>query len=207
MTSKRKGSMTLAEHDALLKAEGRYDAMIERQQQQDAQLQRRVSELRRAEAPLLEELRAAGCTVESAWDLVNTTASYSGALSILLDHLPRPYPGAVREGIARALAVRDAKFAWDALTRLYREEQEERVKDGLAVAIAAVADAELIGEVIALARDPRHGSSRLLLLSALERSADPRAKAALMELGTDPDLTKEVQVILRRLRRAERKTR
>jgi hypothetical protein len=41
-------------------------------------------------------------------------------------------------------------------------------------------------------------------LSALERSADPRARAALMDLGTDPDLTKEIQVILRRLKRAKR---
>ena len=62
----------------------------------------------------------------------------------------------------------------------------------------------MIGDVIALARDKQHGSSRLLLLSALERSADPRARAALMELGTDPDLTKEIQVILKRLKRAKR---
>ncbi|HET6585412.1 MAG TPA: hypothetical protein VFG69_18265 [Nannocystaceae bacterium] len=171
---------------------------------EEEELQRRVAELRRAEAPLLEELRAAGFGVESAWDLVNTSAPYPSALPILVDHLSRPYPGAVREGIARALAVREAKFAWDVLTRLYPQEQEERVKDGLAVAIAAVADDELIGDVIALARDPRHGSSRLLLLSALERSADPRAKATLMELGTDPELTKEIQVILRRLKRKKR---
>ena len=42
--------------------------------------------------------------------------------------------------------------------------------------------------------------------AALERSADPRTRAALMDLGTDPDLdlTKEIQVILRRLKRAKR---
>jgi RHS repeat-associated protein len=78
-------------------------------------------------------------------------------------------------------------------------EPEERVRSGLAAAIAAAADDEVIADVIALARDARHGSSRLLLLSALERSADPRARAALIELGADPDLTKEVHVILRRL--------
>jgi hypothetical protein len=73
-------------------------------------------------------------------------------------------------------------------------EPEERVRSGLAAAIAAAADDEVIADVIALARDARHGSSRLLLLSALERSADPRARAALIELGADPDLTKEVHV-------------
>lgn len=82
--------------------------------------------------------------------------------------------------------------------------QAKPPKDGLAAAIAAAADDKVIGDVIDLARDARHGSSRLLLLSALERSADPRARAALMDLGTDPDLTQEIQVILRRLKRAKR---
>ena len=85
------------------------------------------------------------------------------ALPILLEHLQRPYPAAVREGIARALAVRKASFAWGVLTHLYRSEQEVRVKDGLAVAICAVANAEVIDDLIALARDTRQGPSRLLL--------------------------------------------
>jgi len=90
------------------------------------------------------------------------------------------------------------------LTRLYRDEHEVRAKDGLAVAIAAAANDELIGDVIALARDTSQGPSRLLLLGALERSADPRARTALMELGTDPELKKEIQVILRRLKKPKR---
>jgi hypothetical protein len=44
----------------------------------------------------------------------------------------------------------------------------------------------------------------VLLLGALERSSDPRAKAALMELGTDPELKLEVQAIFRRLERRKR---
>lgn len=165
----------------------------------------RVAEWRRAEAPLVAELRAAGLTVESAWDLVNTASPYPGALRILLDHVRRPYPARVREGIARALAVPAAKFGWSALKRLYSDEQDHEVKDALAVALAAIADAEVIDEVIALARDGRHGASRLLLLSALERSSDPRARPALMELGTDAELEREVQVILRRLDRKRKR--
>ena len=44
----------------------------------------------------------------------------------------------------------------------------------------------------------------LLLLSALERSHDPQAWAALMDLGTDPELKKEIQVMLRRMKQAKR---
>lgn len=204
MSNKRKGYMTLAEHDAQMKADGTYDAMIERKRVQEEERQKREADWRRAETPLVEELRAAGYAVESAWDLVNTTASYPTALPILLAHLPRPYPGPVREGIARALAVPEAKLGWEVLLRLYREEYETRPKDGLAVAIAAASADEVIGDVIALVRDTRQGPSRLLLLNALARSTDPRALATLMEMGADPDLEKEIPVILRRLEKLKR---
>ena len=196
-----KRKITAAELMAKLNASPEF---IAKRSREEEERQKRAADWRQAEAPLVEDLLAAGFAVESAWALVNTTVPYPTALPILLDHLQRPYPAAVREGIARALALPEAKFAWGELTRLYRSENEARVKSGLAAAVAATAEDEVIGEVMALARDTRHGSSRLLLLGALERSSDPRARATLLELGTDPDLKKEVQVILRRLRRAKR---
>ncbi len=203
-----RGPMTAAEHEAWLKETGQYDGMVERRRQQDEERQKRAAEWRRAEAPLVDELRAAGYAVNSAWDLVNTSTPYRSALPILLAHLPRAYPAPVREGIARALAVRDTKRegGWALLTRLFREETEKRAKDGLAVAISAAADDEVIAEVISLARETQHGSSRVLLLRALERSTAPQARAALLDLGADPGLAKEVQAIFKRLsRKAKRK--
>lgn len=178
--------------------------VMARREREDGERQRRAAEWRRAESPLIDGLRAVGIAVESAWDLVNTSVSYSTALPILLEHLQRPYPAVVREGIARALAVPEAEFGWAVLRRLYCEESEARVKSGLAAAISVVANDEIIDAVIALAQDARHGTSRLLLLSALERSADPRARAALVALGTDSDLHKEVRAILRRLKPAKK---
>ncbi len=193
--------ITAAELMAKLNADPEFVAKRAREEEERL---KREAEYRRAEAPLVDELRAAGFQVQSAWDLVNTPGSYPKAVPILFAHLPRPYPAAVREGIARALAVPEARTrGWEVLTRLYAGEPETRVRSGLAAAIAAAADDEVIGDVIALTRDTRHGSSRLLLLSALERSADPRARAALMALRTDPDLVKEIQVILGRLKRAK----
>ena len=104
----------------------------------------------------------------------------------------------IREGIARALAVPEARSGWELLTRLFREERDRRAKDGLAVAIAEAADDTVVEDVIHLARDTGHGTSRVLLLSALARSRDPRAKAALSELATDPDLNREIRAIRRR---------
>lgn len=197
MSDKR---ITASELMARLQADPEF---VARRAKEEEERQQRAAECRRAEAPLVEDLRAAGYAVESAWDLVNTPGSYPKAVPLLLAHLPRPYPGPVREGIARALAVPEAKVGWSVLTRLYRDEQDKRAKDGLAVAIAAASDEDVIGDVITLVRDTRHGPSRLLLLGALERSVDPRAKATLTNLRTDPELQKEVQLILRRLKRTD----
>ena len=163
--------------------------------------QRKAAEWRESEAPLVGELRSAGYDVTSAWDLVNTSTPYPDARPILLAHLQRDYPDRVREGIARALAVRDARFGWDVLTRLYQDERSSTdAKDGLAVAITAASDDEVIDDVIALARDKQHGESRLLLLRALARSKQPRARVALEELERDPELAKEVRRIFHRLK-------
>jgi hypothetical protein len=200
MTKKKK--ITAAELMAKLNADPEF---VARRDREEEARQKREAEYRRAEKPLVEELIAAGFDVQSAWDLVNTPGSYPNAVPILLDHLPRPYPGAVREGIARALAVPEAKASgWNVLLQHYMNEPEARVKSGLAAAIGTAADTDVIDDVISLARDRQHGSSRLLLLSALERSDAPRARAALMELGTDPELKKEIQVILRRLKKRKR---
>jgi hypothetical protein len=214
---KIKGSSTLAEHDALLKETGQWGDYVARIKARDEALQQIWSERKRLEAPLVKDLNAIGCPVKSVWELVNTQKPYPDALPILLDHLTRPYPerigmypSMVREGIARALGVPEAKFAWEQLVRLYREEKDESARAGLAVAVAniAVAHKELVEQVIPLAKDRGLGSSRLLLLIALERSPDPRARATLMELGTDPDLKEEIQVVLKRLRKkSERKHR
>jgi hypothetical protein len=146
----------------------------------------------------VEALRAAGYQVKSVWDLVNATAPYPGAVPVLLQHLSRRYPAPIRERIARALGVREALFARAALMLAYRCEQDSRVKDGLAIAVAATAD---IDDIIALLRDWDQGPSRLLLLSRLETWRDPRARVVLTELATDPDLKLEIPPMLRRMKR------
>jgi hypothetical protein len=206
MAIKHKGSMTLAEHEAWLREIGEWDAYVARKKEKKEALQRQWDEWRHAEAPLVEELHAAGFEVRSVWELVSTATPYTRALPILVDHLNKAYPSAVRDGIVRALAVKEASFAWDTLIKLLREEQEGRVKDAAAVAIAVIANDDLIDEVVSLAQDTKLGASRLLLLRALEHSSSPRARKALMDLGTDPDLVKEIQVILRRLKSAKTKS-
>jgi hypothetical protein len=180
---------------------------VERERKREEELKRLEEEYERAERPLVQDLKAAGFPVRSVYDFVNTTRSYRGALPILLDHLQRTYPPAIREGIARALAVREARFAWPLLVRLYREEPNAQVKDGLAVAVANTADKSVADELIGLIREPQLGDSRLLLLGALPRLGRDRAREMLEELQTDPRLGKEARIRLRRLDRSSKRAR
>ena len=205
MTAKNRGPIALTELMAELDRDPVYQ---DERRKRDDELQQRQEEYERAQAPLVESLRASGTNVEkSVWELVNSKVPYSDrALPILVEHLQRPYPAAVRDGIARALAVPGARFAWNVLTSQYREERDERVKQGLAVAIANIADDKLIGQVINLARNRQNGESRVLLLFALKRwYRDPRAFGALEEFAADPDLKKQAQIILRQLAARKRR--
>jgi hypothetical protein len=174
---------------------------VERQRQLLHKRQQDEEADKNAEARLVQELREAGVPVLSVWDLVNTRNSYLQSLPILLNHLAYPYPETIYEGIARAMAVPEAKFAWPALVAMFAKTTMKNFKDGLAVAIANVADRETIGELVELARNPIHGESRVLLLSALERMNSPDSINTLIELGRDPVLHKEVQRIVHQPRK------
>lgn len=188
--------MTAGEVLAKLQSDPAYLARIK---EQERIRDDRASQWREAEIPLLADLETTGTKVASIWDLVNTSAKYEKAIPVLLKHLLLPYPDRVREGIARALAVPEARFAWPTLLAEYRKVRvggvegiRLGVKDGLAAAIAVTATESVLEELIALAKDRSHGSSRLLLLSPLRKSKNQLAKQALRELATDPDLSKEI---------------
>ena len=92
--------MTLAEHHARLKAEGKWDEYIARKKERDDAIRHQSEENSKAEIPLVEDLRGAGAQISSVWDLVNTKKPYPQLLPILFAHLDRPYPERIREGIA-----------------------------------------------------------------------------------------------------------
>ena len=195
MTKKTPHRMTLAEHNALLKKEGRYQALLDAQAAEDAKRLERIALLRKAQAPIVADLKAAGFDFESVWQMANSGEPYADALPILLDHLERSYPEDLRLILGEALALPEARFTWDRILNLYRKETTKGGKDGLASALSEIADDELLDDVIELVRDPSHGSSRLLLLSALTKSKRPDAREVLEEMASDPDLKKEIRFL------------
>lgn len=190
--------------EMLARAASNPDLLQQRRVQQQ-ELDEAAEKLRIAEVPLVEALRDVGVNVGSAWDMHKAEGAFGAALPVLIEHLRRPYPSRVRQGIARSLTVPAARPAWAEIVDLYVQESDLAVKDALAGVISVLAEADKISDVIALSRDRRHGASRMLLLHALDRSKDPKARATLMELGTDSDLRKEANFLLRRSRRRQKK--
>jgi hypothetical protein len=187
---KRSAPITAGELAAQRAADPEYQAMRERN---DAVIAAQAEIWRSAQRPLLHELRAAGYEIDSVWDLVNTSTPYPAALPILLDHLQRAYPNRVRDGIARALAVRPASFGWPILANEYRNASASDidVKQGLAAALAETATRDTEDELIELIRDPVHGESRLILLTGLRRLRTARGREVIKSLTSDPVLGQE----------------
>ena len=195
--------MRADEYERILNADPEFQR---RRWEREALRQRKIELYARAEAPLVAALRDAGVTVASVWDLVNTAEPYTHVLPILLEHLQRPYPDRIKEGIGRAMAVRESKFAWSTLLKLFRQSFEQEpngVKWAIGCALAAAADDEVMSDVIALFCDPRHGENRLAFVDALRRSRNAAARAAMEEAREDPQLAREMRRVLGRPRKPQ----
>lgn len=197
----RIGPMAAAELAAALEA-------IPGRQERLAEFERERMEMLRQEAPVVEALRQTGHAVDSVWDLVNSSQPYTSALPILLEHLQRDYPEKVREGIARAMAVPESRFAWHTLVNLFRREfgsNPSGVKMALGLAIANCATDDVITDLIALFRDPRHGEIRILFVEPLDRSHSMNAREALEAGRSDPQLAREIRRVVDRPKRSKRR--
>ena len=168
-------------------------AYVEMRAKKDAELAAKAARFRVEQSWLLAELRVIGWDVNSVWDLVNTSKPYPEAIPVLLSHLEKPYSDRTREGIARALAVPDASGAWTTLRAEYESAPSNSgVKHGLAAALAATSNENVIDELVEIAKDRGNGSSRLLLLRGLRKSRSQVARETLAELKDDPALAKEI---------------
>jgi hypothetical protein len=164
----------------------------------------RPAELEKAERPLVEELRAAGFDVSSAWFLDREDP---GALPILLEHIKRDYPDRIRDGIAGSLAVRSKRTElWPKVVALYKSEPDgTETKYGLASTLADLADGSTLDEVLALTDDPSNGASRGMLLAAVSRSRQPRALEALQRYVHDPEIAPQAKHLLKQKERYRRR--
>jgi hypothetical protein len=112
-----------------------------------------------SERPLVAEIRTAGWTIDSVWDLVNFHSDHRDLAPILIAHLSKNYHPKIKMAIARALVT--AKIRSEVCSRELVSElhsaldktggQWEGVQQSLAHALAKLAHPAIASAVQALA--------------------------------------------------------
>lgn len=140
---KRRGNMTAAEHAAILAKDPVYLAM---RAKKEAELAAFVATFSDEEALIAGEAAAVGYKITSVWDFVNNrhhpvlkfpfTGPYERAYPLLVRHLRIRHHPRVREGIVRALTVKDGgEPVWSALLQELHGELDPEMKWVLANAL------------------------------------------------------------------------
>lgn len=153
-------------------------------------------------------LQGVGVKVDSIFDLVNTRRSYKQAIPLLMELLPTIQEPWIKEGVVRALAVKEA-VGEEVARAMIREFEaidpsappmEQGLKWAIANTLSVVARDPVFEEVAALARDKRHGKAREMLAEALARMKDPRAVDVLVDLLDDDEVAGHAVVALGKLK-------
>jgi hypothetical protein len=200
-----KGGWTADEFMNILEKDPDYIAMRAEKERRHAEFSKM---LEAQERPLVQDLAAVGVMVDSIGDLVNTKSRYAPAIPILLKHLTLPYHENIADMIARALAVREAAYAWDFIVAEYLKEPNLRQdgklssrKGGLAVAVANAMPLDRWEDFVDLLLDQKNGS-RILMMWNVEKADKKEAERVLNLLEDDPVLADEVGRIRKRWEKA-----
>lgn len=169
MSLKPTKAMTAAELIAQLQSDPKW---VRQNAERESKRKATEEEIRAEETPLIADLKTAGVDVSSVWDLVNSRSSYPAAISVLSKHLQRPYRREIREGIARALTVAEARgpVARVILTELRRppKQSPRAVRWALANALTVAADSGMADDIRKLIIDPCYEDVRKPLKLALK---------------------------------------
>jgi hypothetical protein len=136
---RKKGGRTAWE---IVEEQKKDPAWVARREAQEAEMRAREEHDIAEQAMLLADLRKLGYRIKWIWDFVNTVDSYDNAIPVLVSHLRRRYSEGTREGIARALSVREARgLAGGAMVEVLGEEGlDKHLRWALANALTVVAD-------------------------------------------------------------------
>jgi len=154
-----------------------------------------------------EALSFAGLKVSSIFDLVNTKDSYENAIPVLLTLLPTLHDPVIKEGVVRALAIKEARNT--AVLPLIEEfkkidpddEGEQMLKWAIANALSVIARDSEFEEISLLVRDKRHGKAREMLAVALgNMKKTPEAINVLVELLNDDVVAGHAAIALGKLK-------
>lgn len=172
------------------------------EQAMEAERLERERQLDEAERPIAADLKSVGVSVDSVWELVNTSNPYPAALPVLMEHLERGgYPEVVMEGIGRALAVKPSVVYWDRLKDRWLHARDAGEEEGVAVALAACASKRQFDDLVDFMSLEERGDSRIYFVRALVRVGGERAYEVLESLREHPVLGQAATARLKRRRK------
>ena len=153
---------------------------------------------------VVEALRAIGLHTSSVWDLVNSKEAYPAAIPVLMRLLPMDLDPAEKEGIVRALTVKEARgIASKPLIDEFKKASDPSLKWAIGNALSIVADDSVFDQIADLALDKRNGRGRQMIVLGLGTMKNPRAVDVAIELLQDAEVAGHAVVALRKLKPAK----
>lgn len=148
------------------------------------------------EQALVAELRQAGHTLDSIWDLVNGPGVKRSAVPILTRHLLEATDERLVEGIARALTAKGLVAARPALLSRFSRTDNALLGWAMANALAIIGIRGVEAEILTLVSNDRYGRAREPLVAILHLIKDARVEPLLIRLLDDPVLDYSAAVAL-----------
>jgi hypothetical protein len=151
-------------------------------------------------------LNRLGMDVMSVFDLMKWKESYPAAIPVLLKHLPLVQDQGIKEGIIRALTVKEARGKADAalITEFCSVPPSQTANIGLKWAIgnalSLVATDAVFNDLVELVQDKRHGKSREMLAVALGNMKNPATVDVLIKLLNDDEVAGHALIALGKLK-------
>lgn len=162
--------------------------------------------------PLHDDVLAVGIRIKSVSDFVNTADKYPEAIPVLTKHLKKPYHPNIKEGIVRALAVKEAKgIANKAIMDEYHKAPKKRegFKWVFGNTMSVIVTRDDLDELLKIVLDEGNGDSRTGFIEALAKLKSPKVIEALHQLENDKSqivAERAKKILARKAKAQERKT-
>lgn len=157
------------------------------------------------EKKIKDALKRVDIEVGSIYDLVNTSQPYPEAIPILLELLEEDTlsDDQVKEGVIRALAVKEAKgIAGSVLIKEFHKIPKEKMLLRWAIGntMAEVITEDEVDDVIEIVKDKQNGMARQMFVLALGKVKSDKAEKTLIELLGDDEVVAHALDALGRLK-------
>ncbi len=140
---------------------------------------------------LSNELLSKGLRFSNPWEMVNSKEAYPEAIEILIRHIHKPYHDKNKEGIIRALTVKEAKGkANEELIKEYNvtPKEKDNLRWTIGNAFTVIITPEDVDRIIPIVHDKTNGMSRFRFVDALGKIKTEKSKACLQTLLVDAQM-------------------